>query len=310
MAGRVHCSAVTRAVLEANDKASFSLEERGLVDMKGKGKLTTYWLEGTEYNVSLNKAALANLDDEIKDLLLKADFDMNIGSMEEGEAALCQDKESNSEEVKQPPKPKREFCLPKKTSVVRCSVPSMHDVRRIGSIMRRIKNGGDGPAKNFSWGKKNRMAPRQVKSTGDADPPAKRPISKLSDETAHTVAKRLSPINFPQKFRKLNEPGKKVSSDAVPDQSIQNQTTMKKPLLGFPKPTSAGRQTSATVSDLSLRTLTTRAPVPEVPGDISYTKDAGISGSAKLSDDGLSECSISITGARRISSYSSDTKSQ
>ena len=44
------------------------------VDMKGKGKLTTYWLTAAETNPYVNKEGLAALDVEVKHVLYNADF--------------------------------------------------------------------------------------------------------------------------------------------------------------------------------------------------------------------------------------------
>lgn len=309
----MHCSAVTRAELEANYNGIFSLEERGLVEMKGKGQLTTYWLGGTERNESLNRDALARLDSEVKDLLLKADFKINIGSMEEGEASLCHDTKRTSEEETQPAPPRREFCLPKKTSRVRCSVPSMHDVRRIGSIMRKIKNGGDGPAKNFSWGKKKRPVQRQVKSMSDCDPPSKRNISKLSEEKAVTVAGRLASLDLPQKFRKLDHTGHKVSVHTVSNLTMKSLETTRLSPLGFKTKTATSQNSSGVysprVSELSLSSLTTSVPPPEASGDLGAAEQDWMSKRSKmsdLSDDAATVCSEAITGARRISASSPD----
>ena len=45
--GRIQCSASTYELL----KEKFNFEERGLVDMKGKGQQRTYWLTGAQANV-------------------------------------------------------------------------------------------------------------------------------------------------------------------------------------------------------------------------------------------------------------------
>lgn len=42
--------------------------------MKGKGKLTTYWLAASETNEAVNAGGLATLDAEVKQVLYDADF--------------------------------------------------------------------------------------------------------------------------------------------------------------------------------------------------------------------------------------------
>lgn len=42
---RIHVSSQTKAILEKEDPG-FNLTLRGEVEMKGKGKQTTYWLKG------------------------------------------------------------------------------------------------------------------------------------------------------------------------------------------------------------------------------------------------------------------------
>jgi hypothetical protein len=54
----------------------FSLVERGLVEMKGKGEQLTYWLSGNEGNNLVNENALKQLDREIQELLAKRTFDV------------------------------------------------------------------------------------------------------------------------------------------------------------------------------------------------------------------------------------------
>ena len=307
MAGRVHCSSVTCEELTTNYKESFSLEERGLVEMKGKGKLTTYWLRGTEANNSLNKDALAKLDAEVKDLLTKADFNINIDSMEKGEAALCGDEKTPSLPM-QPPKPTREFRLPTRTSIVRCSVPSMHDVRRIGSIMRKIKNGGDAPAKNFSWTNKKRLSPRKVKSMGDYEPPTKRNISKLSDNSAASIAERLAPLELPQKYRRLNCPSD-TSSDVAAIVSVKSEQNTRTSPLGFKAkigPDHASGLQKPKLSDSSLKALATRMPASMAPGRISASSQGEELASLRNAKEGMGVCLEALQRARRVSSQASD----
>jgi TRAP-type mannitol/chloroaromatic compound transport system substrate-binding protein len=43
--------------------------------MKGKGKMRTWWLESSENNELVNNAALEKLDEEVRELLTKTNFD-------------------------------------------------------------------------------------------------------------------------------------------------------------------------------------------------------------------------------------------
>jgi len=72
--GRIHCSQTTRAELKQSAEGNFLFEKRGLVEMKGKGEVLTYWLEGSKNNELVNEAALQKLEIEVKDLLEKTDF--------------------------------------------------------------------------------------------------------------------------------------------------------------------------------------------------------------------------------------------
>lgn len=177
MPGRVHCSSTTHAELVGNCRDSFSLAERGFVEMKGLGQRKTFWLEGSERNDAINQSALMRLEKEVKDLLVKADF-KSVG---------C----TSSEEIKGPtlpPHKKQQFHLPSKNSVVRNSNPSMHDVKTIGSIMKSIKKGEGLPAKNFSWGPppKKQLHPRSV-SLGS------KPV-KRTDNSLSRIVESLDPV--------------------------------------------------------------------------------------------------------------------
>lgn len=82
--GKIHCSQTTQEELQEVAPGNFSLQERGYIDMKGKGELLTYWLEASESNELVNKAALEKLDDEVKDLLAKGNFDNKVGPQKTG----------------------------------------------------------------------------------------------------------------------------------------------------------------------------------------------------------------------------------
>jgi class 3 adenylate cyclase len=59
--GKIHCSSDTQMELNEVAPLAFSLEERGHVEMKGKGKLLSYWLEASESNELVNRKALKEL---------------------------------------------------------------------------------------------------------------------------------------------------------------------------------------------------------------------------------------------------------
>ena len=73
-AGKIHISTATMKELEAKGSNKFHCEKRGIVTMKGKGDMVTYWLHSTSTNANVNDEALLKLDEEVKQLLLKTDF--------------------------------------------------------------------------------------------------------------------------------------------------------------------------------------------------------------------------------------------
>jgi class 3 adenylate cyclase len=73
-AGKVHCSATTRAELKKKASDKFVVLENALVHMKGKGLQQTYWLYPSENNEILNAEGLVQLDKEVRTLLAKTDF--------------------------------------------------------------------------------------------------------------------------------------------------------------------------------------------------------------------------------------------
>jgi Adenylate and Guanylate cyclase catalytic domain len=64
-AGRVHGSMTTMIELLKQAPNEFFSESRGMVEMKGKGSIPTYWLSSTDDNPSTNKEALKALDEEV-----------------------------------------------------------------------------------------------------------------------------------------------------------------------------------------------------------------------------------------------------
>lgn len=63
--GKVHCSESTMIELKAKAASQFKISARGMVEMKGKGSVPTYWIETTEDNLSTRPSALLELDETI-----------------------------------------------------------------------------------------------------------------------------------------------------------------------------------------------------------------------------------------------------
>lgn len=74
-AGRVHMSAVTQRILSSEYKTEFECIPRGLVEMKGKGSLKTYWLEASPNNKLVNENGVAQLEIETDQLLQQTKFE-------------------------------------------------------------------------------------------------------------------------------------------------------------------------------------------------------------------------------------------
>jgi class 3 adenylate cyclase len=73
MPGRIHCSSATFGNIfhfSKREKQQFSFTPRGLIDMKGKGQMFTYWLDGgTADNEQTNPDALHKLSEEVEEML-------------------------------------------------------------------------------------------------------------------------------------------------------------------------------------------------------------------------------------------------
>jgi class 3 adenylate cyclase len=63
--GKVHSSMTTMIELLKRANDEFVHDSRGMVEMKGKGAIPTYWLSSSEDNQLTNKAALKQLEEEI-----------------------------------------------------------------------------------------------------------------------------------------------------------------------------------------------------------------------------------------------------
>jgi hypothetical protein len=70
-AGRVHSSAVTKRTLDKMGiaKTQYRFIDRGMVTMKGKGELRTYWLMPSEQNTLVNSMGLLAIQEETLDVL-------------------------------------------------------------------------------------------------------------------------------------------------------------------------------------------------------------------------------------------------
>lgn len=63
--GKIHCSVTTMLELNRRSDTDYKFISRGMVEMKGKGQLPSYWLEASELNASVNAKALEKLDAEV-----------------------------------------------------------------------------------------------------------------------------------------------------------------------------------------------------------------------------------------------------
>ncbi|KAG7370247.1 adenylate/guanylate cyclase [Nitzschia inconspicua] len=63
--GRVHCSRSTMMELKVKASSQFKISARGMVEMKGKGSVPTYWIDSTDKNKYTSTNALLELEEEI-----------------------------------------------------------------------------------------------------------------------------------------------------------------------------------------------------------------------------------------------------
>ncbi|KAG7344856.1 adenylate and guanylate cyclase catalytic domain containing protein [Nitzschia inconspicua] len=63
--GRVHCSRSTMMELKVKASSQFKISARGMVEMKGKGSVPTYWIDSTDKNKYTSPNALLVLEEEI-----------------------------------------------------------------------------------------------------------------------------------------------------------------------------------------------------------------------------------------------------
>jgi Adenylate and Guanylate cyclase catalytic domain len=71
VAGKIQCSSITYGLLEHfRETKEFHIVPRGLIEMKGKGLMATYFLEGaTKDNKAVNEAALHELFIEVDKMI-------------------------------------------------------------------------------------------------------------------------------------------------------------------------------------------------------------------------------------------------
>jgi len=94
--GKVHCSEETCKELKRTAPENFKLVERGLVEMKGKGQLRTFWLTAKAANKAVNRAALTRLNVEVKKLLQETSFESHVQSSDGSSGDPVQQLESHS----------------------------------------------------------------------------------------------------------------------------------------------------------------------------------------------------------------------
>jgi CheY-like chemotaxis protein len=71
-AGKIHCSSAVSDILNATGK--YVMTERGAIPIKGKGIMTTHWLDcATESNVNSNELAIAKLEVMVQEILQSAE---------------------------------------------------------------------------------------------------------------------------------------------------------------------------------------------------------------------------------------------
>jgi class 3 adenylate cyclase len=68
--GRVHCSQATMMELTTKASNQFKISSRGMVEMKGKGLVQTYWVESSSNNELTCESALLKLDEYITKISL------------------------------------------------------------------------------------------------------------------------------------------------------------------------------------------------------------------------------------------------
>jgi hypothetical protein len=89
-AGKIHCSSTAFAALAGEDRPAhqpvgwFNITPRGMVEMKGKGSLQTYWIDSTtESNEFANPDIISGLCEESR-LLVKKNAEMKEKSKGHG----------------------------------------------------------------------------------------------------------------------------------------------------------------------------------------------------------------------------------
>lgn len=68
--GKIHISGATASILQNDPSCKFIVAERGEIQIKGKGAMTTYWIDGaTEDNVVCNEAAVHSIQSTLQRML-------------------------------------------------------------------------------------------------------------------------------------------------------------------------------------------------------------------------------------------------
>lgn len=67
--GKIHCSSVCQMELLQSAGDSFSFKDRGMIEMKGKGKLRTFFLEASATNTLVNRCGLLSLQEEVRQIV-------------------------------------------------------------------------------------------------------------------------------------------------------------------------------------------------------------------------------------------------
>ncbi|KAG7374610.1 adenylate and guanylate cyclase catalytic domain containing protein [Nitzschia inconspicua] len=108
-AGRVHCSRSTMMELKSKASGQFKISARGMVEMKGKGSVSTYWVDSTDENKWTCTRALLELDEVIAKNALPS---KKVGPEEE-DTTLQQQKDNEDVSIEAVPTNEHE-------SVIKC----------------------------------------------------------------------------------------------------------------------------------------------------------------------------------------------
>ena len=80
--GKIHCSSVCQKELLRSALDDFRFKDRGMIEMKGKGKMQTFFLEASQSNRLVSRRGLKKLEDEVRSMLqATVAFDGNVQKM-------------------------------------------------------------------------------------------------------------------------------------------------------------------------------------------------------------------------------------